>query len=159
MSFKSLFGALKDARGDCKGFGILILTCIWSLFFGASMCQILALYLVLILKVQRTCMSLKSLFGALEDAGGSWQGLASLSWFGYGQWALIYPWSKFGLSILIFKVQRTSISFKPSFGALEDTGGSWLGFGISILIWIWSLVFVPSIFRIFAQLQLRNSSE
>ena len=68
-------------------------------------------------------------------------GWASWSWFGYGHWSLIYPWYKFGLSILILKVQRTSMSFKSWFGALEDAGGSWLGFGILILIWLWSLVF------------------
>ena len=63
-------------------------------------------------------------------------GLAPWSSFGYGHWPLIYPWSKFWLSILHLKVQRTSMSFKSSFGALEDAGGSWLGFGILILIWI-----------------------
>ena len=66
--------------------------------------------------------------------------LASWSWFGYGHWSLIHPWSKFWLSILILKVQRTSMSFKSSFGALEDAGGSRLGFGIWIWIWIWSLI-------------------
>ena len=34
-------------------------------------------------------------------------GLASWSWFLYGHWSLIYPWSNFWLSILILKVQRT----------------------------------------------------
>ena len=68
-------------------------------------------------------------------------GLASWSWFVYGHWSLIHPWSKFWLSIRILKVQRTSMSFKSSLGALENAGGSWLGFGILILIWIWSLVF------------------
>ena len=67
-------------------------------------------------------------------------GLASWSWFLYGQWSLIHPCSKFQLSILILKVQRTSMSFKSWFGTLEDTGESSLGFGILILIWIWSLV-------------------
>ena len=76
--------------------------------------------------------------------------LASWSWFGYGQWSLIHPCSEFMLSILILKVQRTSMSFKSWFGAFEDAGGSWLGFGILILIWIWSLVFGTSIFRILA---------
>merc|ERR1711954_347954 len=42
---------------------------------------------------------------------------------------------------LILKVQRTSVPFRSSFGALEDAGGSCLGFGILILIWIWSPVF------------------
>ena len=67
-------------------------------------------------------------------------GLASWSWFGYGHWSLIYPWSKFWLSISILKVQRTSMSFKSSFWTLEDDGGSWLYFGSLILILIWSLV-------------------
>ena len=77
-------------------------------------------------------------------------GFASWYWFVYGHWSLIYPWSKFWLSILILKVQSTSMSSKSSFGALEDAGGSWLGFGIFILIWIWSLVFVRSMFQILA---------
>ena len=77
-------------------------------------------------------------------------GLASWYWFGYSHWSLVHPYSKFLLSILILKVQRTSMSFKSSFGALEDAGGSWLGFGILILIWIWSLVFGTPIFKILA---------
>merc|ERR1712081_154200 len=48
----------------------------------------------------------------------------------YDHWSLIHPCSKFG--------------------ALEDVGGSCLGFGILILIWIWSLVFGTPIFRISA---------
>ena len=52
--------------------------------------------------------------------------------------------------ILILKVQRTSLSFKSSFGVLDDTGCSWLRFGILILIWIWSLVFITPIFWILA---------
>ena len=67
--------------------------------------------------------------------------LAFWSWFGYGHWSLIYLWSKFWLSILILKVQRTFMSFKSSFWALEVAGGFWQGLGILILIWIWSLVF------------------
>ena len=77
-------------------------------------------------------------------------GMTSWSWFGYGHWSLIYPWSKFWLSILILKVQRTSMSFKSSFGALEDAGGSWLGLDILILIWIWSLVFDIPMVRMLA---------
>ena len=87
------------------------------------------------------------LWGMLEVP--DW-GLASWYWFGYGHWSLIYPWSKFWLSILILKVQRTSMSFKSSFGALEDAGGSWLGFCILILIWIWSLVFDTLMIQILA---------
>ena len=76
--------------------------------------------------------------------------LGSWSLIGYGHLSLIYPWSKFWLSILILKVQRTSMSFKSSFWALEDAGGSWLGFGISILIWIWSQVFDTPMIEILA---------
>ena len=77
-------------------------------------------------------------------------GLASWYLFGYGQWFLIQPWSKFWLCILNLKAQRTFMSFKSSFGALEDTGGSWLGFGIFIMIWIWSKVFDIPMFQIWA---------
>ena len=68
-------------------------------------------------------------------------GSASCSWFGDDHWTLVHPYSEFWLSILILKVQRTSMSFKSWSGALEDAGGSWRGFGILILIWIWTLVF------------------
>ena len=42
------------------------------------------------------------------------------------------------------------MSLKSSFVALEDTGGSSLGFGILILLWIWSLVFDTTMIRILA---------
>ena len=54
--------------------------------------------------------------------------LTSWSWFGYGHWSLTHQWSAFGLSILILKVQRTSISFKSLYGASGHDGGSWIGF-------------------------------
>ena len=76
--------------------------------------------------------------------------LASWSWFGYWHWSLLYPCSEFSFSIWMLKVQRTSVSLKPWFWALEDSGGSWLGFGILILIWIWSLVFDIPMILIFA---------
>ena len=68
-------------------------------------------------------------------------GLASWSWFGYGHWSLIHPYFQFWISILILKAQRTSMSFKSSCGAWEDTGCSRLGFGILTLIWILPMVF------------------
>ena len=74
-------------------------------------------------------------------------GMASWSWFGYGHWSLMHPWSDFWLYILLLKVQRTSMSFKSSFGAMGDAWGSWLGFGILILIWIWSLVFASTMIQ------------
>ena len=73
-------------------------------------------------------------------------GLASWSWFGYGHWSLIHPFPKFWLYNLILMVQRTSMFLKSWFGAFGDAGGLWLGFGIVILIGIWSLVFdIPMI--------------
>ena len=68
-------------------------------------------------------------------------GSASWSWFEYDHWSLIHPWYKFWLSILILKVEVTSMYFKSWFGAFADAGCFWLGFGILILIWIWSWVF------------------
>merc|ERR1711954_99587 len=47
-------------------------------------------------------------------------------------------------------MQRTSMSFKSSFGALEDAEGSEPGFGTLILIWIWSLVFDTTMIQILA---------
>ena len=132
MSFKSSFGALEDAGGSWLGFGILILIRIRSLVFGTPIFRILAF--ILILKVQRTSMSFKSSFGALEEAVGSWLGFGILICFGYGHWFFIQPWSKFWLSIFILKVQRTSMSFRSLFGALEDAEGSWLGFGTLISV-------------------------
>ena len=51
-------------------------------------------------------------------------GLESLSWFWYDNWSLMHPWFEFWQFTLILKVQRTSMTFKSSSGALEDTGGS-----------------------------------
>ena len=67
--------------------------------------------------------------------------LASWSCFGYGHWSLIHPWSKILISIMILKVQTTSMYLMSWFWALEDARSSWLEFGILILIWIWSLGF------------------
>ena len=64
-------------------------------------------------------------------------GFASWSLFWYDHWSLIHPYYEDCLSIFILKVQRTSLSFMSWFWALEDAGGSWLGFGSLIMIWIW----------------------
>ena len=107
---------------------------------------------ILILKVQRTSISFESSFGALDDAGWCDWGLASWYWFGYGHWSLIHPNFKFWLSILILKVQKTSMSFKSWFVALEDAGCSWLEFDILILIGYchWSLIHPYSEFKFFS---------
>ena len=57
-------------------------------------------------------------------------GLASWSWFGYGHWSLIHPWTKFCLSLLILKVQRTSMSFR-----------SWVRIWRMLEVTIWGLAF------------------
>ena len=67
--------------------------------------------------------------------------VASWSWFGYGHWSLIYQSLEFWLSILILKVQGTSMYLKSWFGSLKHDRWSQLGFGILILIQIWSLIF------------------
>ena len=77
-------------------------------------------------------------------------GLASWSWFGYGDCSLIHLYSKFWLSIWILKMQRTSMCLQSWFGVLVGDGGSWLEFGILILIWIWPLVSDIPIFWILA---------
>ena len=61
------------------GYGHWSLSQPWSEFW----------FSILNLKMQRTSMSFKSWFGSLEDAGGSWWGLASWSWFGYGHWSSV----------------------------------------------------------------------
>ena len=149
MSFNSWFGVSEDNGFSWWGFIILILIWIWSLIFDTPMFQILALYLDFE-GVKNTHVLLDLDLGLLRMLEVSDWGLASWFWLGYGHWFLIQPQSKFWLSTLILKVQRTSMSFKSSFGALEDAGGSWLGFGILILIWIWSLVFDTPMIRILA---------
>ena len=77
-------------------------------------------------------------------------GLASWSWFGYGHWSFLHPFSKCWSFILILKVQRTSMFCKSWLWDLEAAGGFWLGFGIVILIRIWSMVFDTIMIRILA---------
>ena len=73
--------------------------------------------------------------------------LASWSLFWYGQWSLVHPGSKFWLSILILKLQRTSISLKSWLEPLRilevpDWGlesWSWFGYGHLSLKGLWHL--------------------
>ena len=91
---------------------------------------------------------LQVLFGALEDDGGSWLGfgILILIWI----WSLVFdtPMIQIWALSLDFKMQRTFMSFKSSYGALEDQGSSWLGFGILILMWL--LVFDTPMIQILA---------
>ena len=121
-SFKSFFGALEDAGGPDWGLASWFRYGHWSLihpWFWLS---------ILILKVQRTSMSFKSWFWALVGAEGSWLGFGSWFWFGYSHWSLMYLCSKFRLSILSFKMLRSSMSFKSCNDFLEDFRDSWLRF-------------------------------
>ena len=69
MSSKYSFGDLEDAAGFRLEFGILISILIWLLVCDIPKIQILALYLDF--EGAKNIMSIKSSFGALEDAGGS----------------------------------------------------------------------------------------
>ena len=139
----SLFGGSWNAENSWLGFGIFILMLIWSMAFDTQMFQMLALS-ILILKVQRTSMSLKSRLWASEDTAwdhGSW------SEFEYGHWSLVHPCFKFWLIILYLKVQRTSISFKSSYGIwnldldldLDMVTGLWYtnGPNFALISWFW----------------------
>ena len=69
----------------------------------------------------------------------TWVGIFILIWI----WSLAFakPMFKILDLYLDFKGAWTSMYDKSWFGALEDAGGSWLGFGILIFIWLWSIVF------------------
>ena len=56
------------------------------------------------------------------------------------------------ISVLYIDFEGAKILYvlKSSYRALEDAGGSWLGFGILIMIWIWSLIFGTIMFWILA---------
>ena len=149
MSFNSWFGALANPRGSWQGFGILILIWILSLVFDTPMIQILALYLDFD-GAKNSHVLGSPHFGLRRMLAVPDWGVTSWSWFGYGHWSLMEPCSKFQLSIFNLNVQRSSMSFKSLFGALEDTGGSWLGFCILTLIWIRSLFFGTPMFQVLA---------
>ena len=91
-----------------------------------------------------------SSFGAFEVAEGSW--------LGFGIMILIWIWSLVFYATMIkilacfvdLKVQNTAMSFKSSFRALEDAGGSWLGFDIMILICICFIFFDEAMIWILA---------
>ena len=140
MSFKSSFGALEGAGCSCLGFGRcwIFLTGIWHLDLDLDM--VTGLWythdtnygsLSLFWRCKDYPCPL-SLIGAFQDAGGSWLGSGLLILI----MSLVFDAScpKSWLSILILKVQRTSMSYKSWFGALEDNLGSWLEFCILILI-------------------------
>ena len=149
MSFKSSF----------RGFGgcWIFLTRVWhpdndlDMVSGPWYTNILNFgYLSWFLRCKEHPCPLSPLLGLWRTLEVPYWSLASWYWFGYGHLSLIQTCSKIWLSILILKVQRTSMSVKSSFETLKDAGGSWVGFGIVILIWIWSLVYDIPMIWIFA---------
>ena len=79
---------------------------------------------------------------AFEDAGGSGLGVGMLIYiYIYGHWSLIHQSYKFWLSMLTLKVQE-HVFLSVLVGALEEDGGSRMGYGIFILIPMMSLVFI-----------------
>ena len=78
-------------------------------------------------------------------------GLQSYSWFWYGRFSLIFTCSEFWLSILILKVQRTSMSFRSWLGLwrtlyVPDWGfgsWSWFGYGHWSLVHPWYIFWIP----------------
>ena len=147
MSFKSWFWALEDTGGSWLGFVILLLIWIWSLVFGTAIIRILALYLDF--EGSKNNYVIPPMICDFTECwrplNGVWHldlDLYIVTCLWYTHVPLVHTYSKFWLSILSLKVQRTSMSFKSSFGTLEDAGGPWMGFGI--FSWsgygLWSLI-------------------
>ena len=140
MSFKYWFGPVEDAAAYWLKFGILILIWIWSLVFNTPMSQILALCLDF--EITKNIYVLLVLIWAF---GGCWRFLTFV-WnidldldMVPGLWYNLVP--NFVSLSWFWRCKEHLCLFKSWLGALEDARGSWLGFGILILIWIWSLAF------------------
>ena len=151
MSFKSSFWAMEDAGGSWLELGILILILIRSLVFDIPMIQILAVSKFWRCKWHQCPLSPQlGLWRMLQVS--DW-GLAPWTWFWYGCWSLIYPLSKFWLSIWILKMQRTSCPLSPHLEPwrmleVPESGlasWSWFGYGLwythdpnfGFLSWFW----------------------
>ena len=82
-------------------------------------------------------------------------------WFSYGYdcWSVIHQWFELWFSIQILKMQSTYMSFKSLFGALEDPGGSRLGFGIWILLLVLLQIFdIPMILILALYLDFKGAN-
>ena len=139
MYFKSSFGAGGSWLGFKSDFDLDMVTCLWYA----------QIQIFLSLSSFWRCKEHPS---PLSPAFGLWLGLevldwdfASWFWFGYGHLSLIHLCPRFWPYVLIVKVQRIPMSSKSWLRSLEDTGSSWLRFGMLILIWIWSMVIETSI--------------
>ena len=88
-------------------------------------------------KLHGTSMSFKSWLGLWKMLEVPDWGFVTWPWFWYSHWSLVFPYAKFWLSILILKVQRTSMSFKSWLGLwrtlevldLSLTSSSWFRYG------------------------------
>ena len=147
MSFNAWLLALEDAWGSWLRIGILILVCILTLVFDILMIKILVLYL----EGEKSIMYFKSSFGGF---GGCWRFLGHV-------WYLDLDLDMFNCLLYTHDPNVVSLSWfwrckdhlcpvSPVMGALEDAGGSWLGFGIFIIIWIWSMGFDVPMYPILA---------
>ena len=113
---------------------------IWSLVLDIPIFQILALYLDF-----EGAKNIHVLQDLIWGFGGDLRFLAGVLYADINLNIITGLW----FFNMILKVQRTSMSFKSSFWALGDAGGSLLGFGILILIWM-SLDFDTSMIQILA---------
>ena len=147
---KTISSAMISLR--LRGFSILILILILSHFIDTHIFLILAQYINFegaknIFNFTSQVLEVQN-FGHLRILTIPDWSLASWFLFEYAHWLLIQSYYKFRLSILILKMQGTSMSLKSIFGSLEDAECSCLGFLILILIWMWSLVFDRPMFQI-----------
>ena len=94
----------------------------------------------LILKVQRTSISLKSWFWASENCWNPWLGFWILIFIWIYSLIFYTPMIQLLAIYLDFEVAKNIHVLKVLIWALENAEGSWLGFGILILIWIWLLL-------------------
>ena len=109
-----------------------------------------SLTLYIYFEVEKDIHVLEVMIGTLEDSGGSWLGLdiLILNWLR----TLVY---KIPMSLILavypdFKSATNIYILWAQMRALEDTQGSWLGFGILILIYILSLCFATPMIQILA---------
>ena len=151
MSLMSWLGDLVGAGGSWLGFGILILILIWLLVFATPPFRILALYFDF-----ECAKDIHVLIVPILGFGGGWRFLTWV-WHLYlhldmvtGLCYTYIPIFRILALCLDFEGEKTSMSLMSWFGAFVEAGGSWLGFGVLILMWIGSLVFATSIFWILA---------
>ena len=106
--------------------------CHWSLIHQSSKFWLS----IIIFNVHGTCMFFKSSFRALEDAVGFWVEFCILILIWILSLVFDTPMCQILALYLGFQGSKRSMSFNSSFLSLENAGGSWLGFGIMILIGI-----------------------